>query len=661
MDLFLRLSVPLFLFTATGALLFDLMPKTRREFADWVDRAFLCLILGLSFYPIFFLVAQGLLGLPVTRGAVLGVFLGLVLARAALGELRRRRKPGSSRGAWDDELITLPKSLNEWMINLAIFAALGTLFYFALNVRLLNTLEFPGKLLNADPFRHHIRTEWVIQTGQIAKWDPYIVGQVPIYELQGCYILAAIISLISGFSAHDLWRWGAPVLGALSAVTVYLLAKYTLRDFTRLDPGKKRSRTGHPEFHFFQKDWGPTLVGLTSAGFLAASPIHILRTNIGFSEAFALPFFAPALLFYLFFMQDPEVEYAVLFGLLFTALSINNPIPAVYLVPLFVGHSAYHFLKTKDLRIVYGHCTAAGIFFLTLFVWSRSFLGVPLSVGAWANSRAGTEGLMSAVQTHSGFLGRLKDCFQQFFAEVGKNLSWLQLVLGGVGSVIILRRKGGWRLDVTNSFYLLFYFLYLSLIFFIPLGIPSFTSKYYRNFLPASYAFAILSAYLLYDLALTIFENKALRTLLFSAFFLGSLRYAAYGKTWGEWVLNCSEEEFQAAEWIEKNAGKNSVLIGNWYTNDFMRSLTQRRVLYAFEARPIVKYGMDRVKLDIPVLKPDPEAVLAYVDRHPGDYYLMTSLWGPPGVYGENSRFEKSAEFGEGKRTAVKIFRIRAR
>src|SRR4030095_292349 len=445
MDLLLALSIPTLLFTATGAILFDLMPKTRLKFVDWIDRAFLCLILGLSFYPIFFLVAQGLFGLPVTRGAVLGVFLALILTRLLIGEIRKRRGSPRPNNGGEDDLISFPKGFGEWMINLAIFTALGVLFYFALDVRIQNTLEFPGKLLNADPFRPHIRTEWVIQTGQIARWDPYIIGPVPIYELQGCYVLAAILSLVSGFSSHDLWRWGAPVLGALSALTVYLLAKYTLRDFTRLDPTAKKSRKEHPEFNFFQKDWGPTLVGLISAGFLAASPIHILRTNIGFSEAFALPFFAAALLFYLFFMQDPVVEYAVLFGLLFTALSVNNPIPAVYLVPLFVFHSAYHLLKTRDLRILYGHLIAGGIFFLTLFVWSRSFLGVPLSVGAWANSQAGTEGLMKAVQVHSGFLGRVKDCFQQFGSEVGRNLSWLQLILGSFGSIIILRRKGGWR------------------------------------------------------------------------------------------------------------------------------------------------------------------------------------------------------------------------
>jgi hypothetical protein len=653
MDLLLRIAVPALLFTATGAMLFDLMPLTRRHFHDWIDKVFLCLILGMGFYPIFFLVAQGLIGLRVTRGAIIGVFLTLALAANLLKEYRKRK------GVLGKRDHRLPENLTEWLVNLAIFSALGVLFYYALELRLENTLQFPGVLLDADPYRHHIRTEALIQTGRITKWEPYIVGEVPIYELQGCYILAAVISLVSGFSAHDLWRYGAPALGALSVLTIYLLAKYTLSDFVRLDSDtRKRKKSAASEESFFKRDWGPTLVGLIAVGFLTASPIHILRTNIGFSEAFALPFFAPALLFYLFFMQDPRVEYAVLFGLLFTALSINNPIPAVYLVPLFFLHTSYHFLKTRDLRLIYGSLVSSALFFLTIMVWSRAFLGVPLSVGAWANSQAGTEGLLKAVQVHAGTLGRLKDCIQQFSKEVVRNMTLLQLILGACGSLAIVRRNRHWRLDVTNSFYLLFYFLYFALIFFIPLGIPSFTSKYYRNFLPASYAVALLSSYFLYESVLFIVEHRWARTTLLFGFFLTSVHYARQGQTWGGWILNCSEEEYHAADWIKAQTPPDAVLIGNWYTNDFMRSLTLREILLVDYPRPIVQYAMDRIPLNIPILKPDPGAMLNYVDRHPGSYYLITSQWGPAGNYEGIARFRKMVEFGTGKKTETSIYKI---
>src|SRR5262245_5712678 len=159
MDLLLRISAPTFLFTATGAMLFDLMPLTRRQFHDWVDKTFLCLILGLSFYPIFFLVAQGLIGLPVTRGAVIGVFLSLARAARLLKPYRRQK------GIGKEYLHRLPEGLNDWVVNLAIFSALGVFFYYALDLRLENTLQYPGVLLDADPYRHHIRTEALIQTG----------------------------------------------------------------------------------------------------------------------------------------------------------------------------------------------------------------------------------------------------------------------------------------------------------------------------------------------------------------------------------------------------------------------------------------------------------------------------------------------------------------
>jgi hypothetical protein len=83
MDFFLRTILPILFFAVTGALLLHFLPSTNKRFSLWIDRMLLCLILGLGFYPLFFLVAQGLTGLPLNRGTVLGIFLVLLLVSKA--------------------------------------------------------------------------------------------------------------------------------------------------------------------------------------------------------------------------------------------------------------------------------------------------------------------------------------------------------------------------------------------------------------------------------------------------------------------------------------------------------------------------------------------------------------------------------------------------
>jgi hypothetical protein len=176
------------------------------------------------------------------------------------------------------------------------------------------------------------------------------------------------------------------------------------------------------------------------------------------------------------------------------------------------------------------------------------------------------------------------------------------------------------------------------------MGIPSFPSKYYRNFLPASYAVAILSAYFLYRVSSLLFDRRPWREILLLLFFAGSVNTAAHAGTWGGWVLDCSPEEYQAAEWINRNTSPQAILIGNWYTNDFLRSLTLRRTLLCSEARSIVKYGMERSRIQIPILKQEASGILSYTDQHPSEYFILHRRTG--GVY-EKTKVQKVAVWGK--------------
>jgi hypothetical protein len=116
------------------------------------------------------------------------------------------------------------------------------------------------------------------------------------------------------------------MMGALSVLPVYLLCKYSLGHYLKEGIVEKT----HPH-STFGRNWVPTLVGLIAVGLLAASPSTSLRTNAGFTEAFARTFFAPAICFSS--SSSPGLNGPLLFDA-FTVLSINNPVPAVYLVPL---------------------------------------------------------------------------------------------------------------------------------------------------------------------------------------------------------------------------------------------------------------------------------------------------------------------------------------
>ncbi|MFO1462272.1 MAG: hypothetical protein U1F66_00685 [bacterium] len=683
------------LFTLTGLSLFRLAPRAIREIHSWTDRILLSLLTGIAFYTIFFLLAQGLFSLPLTTATVWGVF-ALILASGAGVEIYRRRRHLST-GFEEDEATKPLESeapTRPWLGRLLkeglLLATLGLIFFFSLNIRLQNGLKWPDKLLDADPYRHHIRTEALIQTGHLSKYDPYLVGEVPIFELQGCYILAGVLGISGPFSAWALWAWGSQVFGALSTLSLYLFAKLGLRDIVQddLGPPPKAKKKG-PAPPALSADLVATFLGLVAAALWGASPVHILRTNAGFSEAYAIPMLAPALLFYLWAAQSRIWGDFVWFGVFFTALAFINPVPAVFVVPFFAVHALHVYLKTRDKRWLWGNLLAGGIFLACLLVWNWKFLATPLFTGALATGKAGTEGILKAMGQNPTFWEKLHAGWQTFSQEIFRNLGFFNLAGRSIGSffatfgldgagtkrfldylavggafagafwILWNPREGKRRIHEGTSFFFLSYVFFFLILFLIPFGFISFTSKYYRYLLPISLSLSCMFAYFLWRLILAVTRERRARLIGLSLAVVLALLVNKDGTTWGGWVLNCSPEEYAAADWINKNLPKDATLIANWYTGDYLRSLTLRKVVISDYPRVEVRVAMEKFKLNIPILPRSPEAVLDYVNRQSGDYYLVTAKWGPWGRYPENPNFELLETFGPTPKTQAKIFRIR--
>lgn len=694
----------LLLFTLSGLSLFRLAPRAIGEIHSWVDRVLLSFLTGTAFYTVFFLLAQGLFGLPISGRSVWGVFVGIILV-GSVGEFYRRRKhlPTAFEDMSGSPLTPrltatgaapLPRR-GRGKRDILIMMGLALIFFFALNTRLQNGLRHPDKLLDADPYRHHIRTAAVIESGHLSKYDPYLIGEVPIFELQGCYVLAGVLGVAGPFSAWILWLWGAQVFGALGVISVYLLTKLSLKRILERDlgpppeTGGKKKREKNPSFNLWpESDTVAAFLGLASAALLAASPVHILRTNAGFSEAYAVPLLAPTLLFYLWAAQSRVWGDFVWFGVFFTALALINPVPAVFIVPFFMLHGAYTWWHGKGYRWPLGILLSAGIFFASVAVWNWMFLATPLLTGLQATGHAGTEGMLRRFATDLPFWKRLGDMLPQFTGEIFRNLDFFNpggrissvlfglfglfttkqkllydlVTLGsaGAGAVWILfdRSRKRWSFDVTSAFFFLSFFSYFLVLFLIPFGFISFTSKYYRYILPISLSLSYLFVYFYWRLILRFFPRPRTRKRALAAALLLSLIIAAEGKTWGGWVLNCTPEEYAAADWINRHTPPDSILIANWYTGDYLRSLTRRPILFSDYARVEVREAMKRSHLKIPILPRSPQAVLDFVNRHPGSYYLVTAKWGPWGDYANFSQFKLLAEFGNKEKTKAKIYRV---
>ncbi len=664
----------------TGFSLFHLFPQSTLGLRSWVDRGLLSLFAGMAFFTLFFLWAQGILGLPIRGLSLIGVFCLVLISGLIPGMLRRKRRqttpspqpPGSSPAG-------------------EIWVALGLLLIFslALWVRLQNGMEFPDKLLDSDPYRHHIRTVGVLASGHLSPFEPYQIGQVPIFELQGCYIFAAILGIAGGIKAWDIWMWGGQIFGALSVLGAYLLAKWGLQEVLQRDLGQS-SVDGIPitKKTTLSSERAGSYLGLITALLLAASPVHILRTNGGFSEAFAIALMGPTLLYYLRALQKLRWSDFVWFGVYYTALALINPVPAVFLVPFLAIHSLYILVRYRSGRSLAGIAVAALIFASSFMIWNVKFLAVPLGAGAQATSLAGTQGMQKGIGRGKNFSEQFQLGLQTFRREITRNvglihlqrpmqrgffrifglvksktklfLDWTWVLLTWVGAILLLRdpKTKRWRFGLNESFFFFSLSVFYLVLFLIPFGFISFTSKYYRYILPLSFSASLLLAYGAWRLVIAWGKKARQWRMGLALCILLALALSFEARTWGHWELDCSPEEYAAAHWINSHTDPDAILIANWYTGDFLRSLTKRRVLISDYPRIEVREALKRHPLALPILPRSPTKVWEYVAEHPGDYYVVSAKWGPFGDYANHPNFTLLQSFGSDPKTRSQIFRV---
>ncbi|UCE98852.1 MAG: hypothetical protein JSV82_06600 [Planctomycetota bacterium] len=547
------------------------------------------------------------------------------------------------------------------------FIFLLCIFSLGMHLRLKSTLRYPDKLLDADPYRHHIRTVALLETGMLLPWDPYIEGEIPVVEPQGCYVLTALISLYSGIDPWYIWKFGSILLGSYSIITTYLLAKYLFG--------------------------ANTFIGLITAAFISASPVHILRTNIGFSEPWGLLYLPITILFFLFLMTDSrsKLSNAFFFGLFFTSIFIHNPIPAVFLMPLFCIYTIYILLKRRGQRLkVLGWLfLSSAIFFSFLILWANTYMGLSMANGLFASEAQGSTGLQKGIsQMH---------VWRQLVNNVGKYQIGFSL-MGLLFYLIKLKdntgnsqedsaprrrrkhkNKGIWKrlkeaaaefvrrienpFDEVRVFVLLFSVLYIIYILLLPLGVPSLTSKFYRYFLLPSFIYSILSAYFIFALYRILVSGAAAlkgevmsKPVSFALIIIISLGLGTFihkSKTWGHWPPSATTGEYRAADWLNSHASKDAVIVCSWFTGDFIRSLTKRQICISNYFRPEVRATVKRQKdLNIVLLKNTRE-IIKFAESREQEVYLLKSKWGPSGDFDKNPLFTKLMSGGSGKEKAI--------
>ncbi|MHC4912999.1 MAG: hypothetical protein ACYTE5_08350 [Planctomycetota bacterium] len=664
--LILRGVIPFGIFVFAGYLFIEgIVPSLKERIRGLLDVTIVAVALGMSIFTFGFVFLNAVFGIKLSQTnvwtftiALLSVLLLIAFWRAVNREkiMQPDRSGRHFRFAFSD-----------FKKGSTVFILLVCIFSLGMHLRLKNTLRHPGKLLDADPYRHHVRTVGIVETGMLSPWDPYIEGEIPVVEPQGCYVLAAVISIWSGIDPWHLWKFGSILLGSFSIITTYLLAKYLFG--------------------------ASTFVGLAASAFIAASPVHIIRTNIGFSEPWGLGYVPITILFFVFLMTDPrwKISTAFLFGLFFTSIFIHNPIPAAFLVPLFGLYAIYILVKRRGERVKVIGCVfvAAVIFFLFIVLWANTYMGVSMANGLFATETEGSGGLQRGLE-------RL-DTWGQAVKNVGRIQIGLSLV--GLGVLFIKLKDNGedlqegragrrhkdkgrragtagglWKrlenpFDELRVFVLLFYVVYIVYILVLPLGVPSFTQKFYRYFLLPAFACSILSGYFIYRVYRPLarrtarVKDEVLRKLgsvaLIVIISLGLGILISKSKTWGNWPPSATVGEYRAADWINGYASKDAIIICNWFTGDFIRSLTRRRTCISNYFRPEVRATVKRAKGLNTVLLKNTREIIEFAESREQEVYLLKSKWGPSGNFDRNPFFAKVMSGGSGADEAT-LYRVGA-
>jgi hypothetical protein len=389
---FWRIWIPLSLMTWSVYPWLSRIPLIRRHVRSPLDLWFFASLFAFAFYKVAFTTLNAALRLPLTGP----LFYLSVLVIGGWGWYRNVRSP-MSRG-------------RSWSSSDSVTLALLLLFLMLIAYpRFANTLRYPNQLLDSDPYRHYPRTEWIAQTGHIASSEPWLTGQVPIYEAQGCYVMAAMWSRATGVDSWTVWKYGSPLMGAWSAVALYLFFACLI--------GGRQGR----------------FAGLMAAGIVGSLTIHIWRTNVGFSEAWAMPLIPPSWLMLFMAFRHRSIAAGTLFGLFFTAISLSNMIPAVYMLIVIVPFAAWLALRMLTWNLIRAyrrggrqlrkwrrdalHLFSGLLFGILIFtgfvvVWSHTYAILPLYRGANAHDSVTEARLAETFDEHRE--GKRKNYQAQF-------------------------------------------------------------------------------------------------------------------------------------------------------------------------------------------------------------------------------------------------------
>jgi hypothetical protein len=673
----LRSLIPLVIFISTGFLFIKAMvPSLMHRLRGLLDVIILSFPLGASIITFLFIFLNAIFRIKLTQSNIwiFTVLLLLVLLLIIFWKALKQEK----------DFTRFRLDFSNFKKGSTVFVFLLCIFSIGLHLRLKETLRYPDRLLDADPYRHHIRTVGILETGMLSPWDPYIEGEIPIIEPQGCYALAAIISIYSRIDPWYIWKFGSILLGTYSIITTYLLAKY-----------------------LFGVN---TFIGLASAAFISASPVHILRTNIGFSEPWGLLYLPITILFFFFLMTGSKwkISSAFLFGFFFTSIFIHNPVPSAFLVPLFSFYALYILIKRpgERFKVVGWLLLSSLIFFFFLILWANTYMGVSIANGIFASGEHGSRNLQKGVENLNIWREAVRNVgkYQIGFSLIGlfiyliklkddtKNLQegskpkkrgkyknkvkraakargeegvWKRLK--GATTEIILRIESPF--DELRVFILLFYVLYIIYFLLVPLGVPSFTSKFYRYFLLPAFSSSILSAYFIFTIyrllmrkAATATSEKILKFSSLALIIIISLGLGIFvykSSTWGRWPLSATPGEYRAADWINGHASKDAIIVCNWFTGDFIRSLTKRQICISNYFRPQVRIPAEREKGLNTVLLKNTKEIIEFAKSREVEFYLLKSKWGPPGNFDKNPLFTRVMSEGSDKEKAI-LYRIGA-
>jgi hypothetical protein len=652
--------IPLGIFISAGYLFIRaVVPSVRERVRGLLDVIILAFPVGMSIVTFGFLFLNAAFGVRLSRTNVWVLTISLLLALLLV--VFRREVKQKRTGQPEKDSAGLQKGI-------IIFIFLVCIFSLGMHLRLKSTLRYPDKLLDADPYRHHIRTIALIETGMLSPWDPYIEGQIPVVEPQGCYVLAALISLYSGIDPWYIWKFGSILLGSYSIITIYLLAKYLFG--------------------------ASTFMGLVSAAFLAASPVHIVRTNIGFSEPWGLLYLPITILFFVFLMTSSRwrLSSAFLFGLFFTSIFIHNPVPAVFLMPLFCLYAVYILIKRSGerLKIVGWLFVSTLIFFFFLILWANTYMGFSMVSGIFGSEAQGSTGLQKGIENVHVWRQAVNNVgkYQIGFSLMGLLIYFIKirddsqdLQEGAAPGRRRRRRKKDKRatagiisrlenpFDELRVFMLMFYVLYIVYILLLPFGVPSFTSKFYRYFLLPAFVCSILSAYFIFAVYRLLASRAAAVTggavpkpvsiALIIIISLGLGVFVYKSRSWGHWPPSATAGEYRAAEWLNNYAFKDSIIVCNWFTGDFIRSLTRRRTCISSYFRPEVRATVLREKGLKTVLLKNTREIIEFAESREEEVYLLKSKWGPSGGFDNNPLFTKVMSGGSGKEQAT-LYRVGA-